>query len=129
MEFNIDASDFREFARDCDNAAAELLGKVEPTIMRGAGNVQRAMKKDIEARPHFKQISPFVTFDVDRFQAGTRAEIGPTTAGKTAADLYHIGVFGGARGGGGTIPDPESHLEAEAPAIERYVGDILEELF
>lgn len=125
----IDASDFGRLARDLDRAAAsDLIGKIEPTIMRGAGNVQRAMKADMEKSRHFGQVTAAMTFDVDRFTNHIRAEVGPLTAGKVVGDLAHIAYFGGSNGGGGTVPDPEYLLEAEALNLEKYVGAILDDL-
>lgn len=124
----INASDFNNLARDLDRAAAsDLIGKIEPTVMRGAGNVQRAMKADMERSTHFGQVSAAITFDVDRFTNHVRAEVGPLSAGRTVGDLAHFAYFGGANGGGGTVPDPEKHLEDEAPNLEEYAGKILDD--
>lgn len=129
MDLRFDASDFDRLASDLDRAAgSDLIGEIEPTIMRGAGNVQRGMKADMEQSRHFGQVTRAITFDVDRYQQHIRAEIGPLSAGRQVGDLAHFAYFGGANGGGGTVPDPEYLLEQEAPNLEKYVGDILEGL-
>lgn len=129
MTFILDASDFDHLARDLDRAAAsDLIGEIEPTIMRGAGNIQRGMKADMEQSRHFGQVARVITFDVDRFKNHIRAEVGPLSAGRQVGDLALFPYFGGANGGGGTVRDPEYLLEQEGPALEKYVGDILERL-
>ena len=123
-----DASDFEALARDMDRAAAsDLIGKIEPVISKGALETKKRMQADIYKSPSFKGIDT-VDYDIDRFTNHIRAEIGPPTAGRVPGDLYHIAVHGGSRGGGGTVQDPEYLLEAEAPALERFIGDILEDL-
>ena len=64
---------------------------------------------------------------VDQVQSST-AEIGPATGGRVVGDLAHLAYFGGANGGGGTVRDPEVHLEAEAPNLEEYAGKVLDDL-
>lgn len=129
MDISFDASDFSTLARDLDRAAAtDLVGKIGPTIMRGAGNVQRAMKADMEESLHFKQVSAAITFDYEAFTAHARAEVGPLSAGRQVGDLAHFAYFGGANGGGGTVRDPEHHLNAEGPILGKSIGDVLEGL-
>ena len=48
--------------------------------------------------------------------------------GPRVGDLAHIAYFGGRRGGGGSVRDPEYWLESEAPTLEKYIGKILEDL-
>lgn len=129
MDLRFDASDFAALARDLDAVAAtDLLGEVTRSVKAEAGNVKTAMRADMEASRHFKQVAHVIDYDVDEFSSHVRAEIGPRTAGKTVGDLAHFAYFGGARGGGGTVPDPEMHLEPAAESIEEHVGRILDGL-
>lgn len=127
--FTFDASDFDALARDLSAAAAaDLLGQVESSVKAEAGNVKEAMRADMAASRHFGQVAHVIDYDIDRFTEHVRAEIGPRTAGKTVGDLAHFAYFGGARGGGGTVPDPEIHLDAAGDSLEEYVGKILDGL-
>lgn len=129
MDLRFDASDFAALARDLNQAAAaDLLGQVEASVKAEANNVKEAMRADMAASRHFGQVAHVIDYDVDRFTSHTRAEIGPRTAGKTVGDLAHLAYFGGSNGGGGTVPDPEIHLDAAADSIEGYVGKILDGL-
>ena len=134
MDLRFDASDFDALARDLTAAAAaDLLGQVESSVKAEAGNVKTAMRADMAASTHFGQVAHVIDYDVDRFTEHVRAEVGPRTAGKTVGDLAHIAYFGGSDGrgrakGGGTVPDPEIHLDAAADSLEGYVGKILDGL-
>ena len=134
MDLRFDASDFAALARDLDAAAAtDLLGQVESSVKAEAGNVKEAMRADMAASVHFKQVAAVIDYDVDRFTSHTRAEVGPRTAGRGVGDLAHIAYFGGSDGkgrakGGGTVPDPEIHLDAAGDSLEEHVGKILDGL-
>ena len=134
MDLRFDASDFTALARDLDAAAAtDLLGEVARSVKAEAGNVKTAMRADMEASRHFKQVAHVIDYDFDAFTSHVRAEIGPRTAGKGVGDLAHIAYFGGSDGmgrgkGGATVPDPEMHLEPAAESIEEHVGRILDGL-
>lgn len=129
MTVTFDASDFDALARDLDRAAAsDLIGKIEPTVMRGAAEIQRGMRADMSASAHFGQVAGVITFDVDRFTNHVRAEVGPLSAGRVVGDLAHFAYWGGSNGGGGTVRDPEYLLEQEAAPLERFIGDVLEDL-
>lgn len=129
MDLHFDASDFTALARDLDRAAAsDLVGKVEPVVARGALNVKNAMQADMGQSRSFGQVARAISYDVDRFTEHVRAEVGPVSAGRQVGDLAHFAYFGGANGGGGTVQDPEYLLDREAPALEKYVGAILDGL-
>lgn len=129
MVIRFDASDFDALARDLDRAAAtDLIGKIAPSVSKGALNVKNAMQGDMSKSRHFGQVASAISYDLDTFTNHLRAEIGPESAGRQVGDLAHFAYFGGANGGGGTVPDPEYLLEQEAPALEQFVGDILEGL-
>ena len=53
-------------------------------------------------------------------------EVGPRK-GKPGS-IANIAYFGGANGGGGTVPDPRGALEAEAPRFEKALTDLVGEI-
>lgn len=129
MSITFDASDFDALAADLDRAAAsDLIGKVEPVVNTGALRVKEGMRFDMLSSRSFNAVADDISYDVDRFTEHVRAEIGPLSAGFRVGDLAHFAYFGGSNGGGGTVRDPEYWLDSEAPALERYVGDVLEGL-
>lgn len=129
MDLRFDASDFDALARDLSAAAAtDLVGKVGDVVNTGALRVKEGMAFDLMESEHFHAVAVDVNYDIDRFTEHVRAEIGPQSAGLRVGDLAHIAYFGGRRGGGGSVRDPEYWLESEAPALEKYIGKILEDL-
>lgn len=124
----IDASDFTALARDLGGLArADLVDKVRPVVGKAANNVKKAMVADMAASEHFGQVAPSIGYDLVDSRQVSEALIGPATGGKVVGDLAHIAYFGGTRGGGGTVRDPEVHLEEEASRFETAVGDVLDE--
>lgn len=126
MDLRFDASQFDALARDLTAAAAsDLVGKVGDVVNTGALRVKEGMRFDMLGSTHFHAVADDINYDIDRFTEHVRAEIGPQSAGYRVGDLAHIAYFGGSRGGGGTVRDPEYWLESEGKVIERYVGEIL----
>ena len=55
-------------------------------------------------------------------------EVGPAKKSGGSRGLgfgANIAYFGGARGGGGTVADPKTALDAEIPNFEAQLADIL----
>jgi hypothetical protein len=52
------------------------------------------------------------------------AEIGPHSGPGQPGAIANVGYFGTSRGGG-TVPDPQGALDAEAPRLESAIGDLL----
>ncbi len=125
---DIDVSDLYKTAADLQAGAKDLMPKIRPVISKGALNIKKKMAADFAGSRHFGQVARVVTYDMLGGSDFVEAQIGPETGGRVVGDLAHIAYFGGANGGGGTVPDPEVHLRAEEPVIERYVSEILEAL-
>ncbi len=125
---DIDVSDLYKTAADLRDGARDLMPKIRPVISKGALNIKNKMAGDFAGSRHFGQVARVVTYDMLGNRDYAEAQIGPETGGRVVGDLAHIAYFGGANGGGGTVPDPEVHLRAEEPVIERYVSEILEAL-
>lgn len=129
MTFDVDASQVLALAADLKAAADDLVGAIKPAIAKGALNVKNAMRDDMAASAHFRQVARTITYDARAGQTWAEAEVGPVTAGQTVGDLAHIAYFGGARGGGGTVRDPQDAADDEAPrleaAITAIIGDLL----
>jgi hypothetical protein len=127
----IDASDFVRAAVDMGRGLEDLLPEVRKSVARGALNAKRGMQEDFQRSRHFKQVAHTITYDTRSGKDWAEAQVGPETGGPgvgTPGDLAHIAWFGGVRGGGGTVRDPEVHLEQEADNFERGIGEILDRL-
>lgn len=123
----VDASELRQLGVDLGDIPATLAVEARQVIQKAALVLKTGMRNDLaKDSRYFNQIAGRVTYDTTLTASGISAEIGPETKGAVVGDLYHIAVFGGANGGGGTIPDPQYLLDAEAKVVERYLGEIVE---
>ena len=123
--FTVDASDFDALARDLSAAADKAnVQKVRPSVEKAGVNIKKAWDGVATTR-HFK-IGGLISYDVEESGDSIELEVGIDKVG--AGNLGVIAHFGGAHGGGGTLPDPQTFLDAEEPALIKYVGDVVEDL-
>lgn len=122
---SVDDREFRTFARDLRSAPSRVQGQVFPIIFKGAMAIKKQMQAEMGGSGHFKGTTPAIDFDITNEATSVTAEIGPKVGSGEVGGLGSIAYFGGANGGGGTVPDPELALKAEAEKIEKVLGDIL----
>lgn len=135
---SFDASELARFAAELGKSGDGLRKDVNGVVFKGATNVKGAFNKSFKGSPHFKGTGGSVDFDIEITADGIEAEIGPNRdrfpgvpgKGKTspAAGLAGVAIFGGARGGGGSVADPQDHLDAEEAGFVRALGDVLDGL-
>lgn len=118
----VDVSEVRQLVADMREIPAELARHVRPAVAKGALNIKNQLRDEWKKSTHFTGAP--INYDIE--DDGYSAEIGPEHKG--AGNLANIAYFGGSNGGGGTVPDPEGALNAEAPKFEKALGDILEDL-
>lgn len=102
---------------------ARLVAEVHGVVTKGAVNIKNSMRDDVESSRHFRRIAPTISFD----QVGLSATIGPEK--RRAGNLANIAYFGGARGGGGTVRDPQRAADEEAPRFEKALLKIIDGIF
>lgn len=118
---SFDTSELRALSADLAAAPEESRKKVPAILGRGATNVRNQMRAETEQSKYFK-LAP--TIDYKKVvEEGTSfwTEIGPNRRFRYAR-LAHIAYFGGAHGGGGTLPDPQGALDAETPSLMEYLA-------
>ena len=98
---------------------------MRPVLTKGAVNVKNQLQAEARGSRHFR-FAGLINFEQHVTANTAEAEIGPRKVG--AGNLANIAYFGGSNGGGGTLPDPELALQAEAPAFEDQLGKALEGL-
>jgi hypothetical protein len=77
--------------------------------------------------PSFRGLARSITYDTHTDPTGVEVQVGPDKAKGGA--LANIAYFGApSTGGGATVPDPYLAALAEAPALEKYLGDLLEDV-
>lgn len=126
----VDASEVREFAKELEVAAQNAPRRVRGVVKKGANNIKRSWSASAATSRHFGQIAPTISYDIrgggDLGSLTIEAEIGPDKR-RRSARLANIYIFGTSRGGG-TGQDPQSFLDAEIPAFEKYLADIAEDI-
>lgn len=123
--FTIDTTDLNRLAVDLGNAPVRATGQVEQILRRGATNLKGQVRRRFEESLSFGVVGRHVDYDRIGFAGSFGYEIGPTVGG--AGSLAGIAVDGGANGGGGTV-QIDDLLPAEAEAVERFIGQALENL-
>lgn len=137
MVIEIDASAFDTYAGDLQAAAHKVAEGLPGVVGKGALNVKNDWNKAFWGSTHFRGIGGTVTYDTRTTRQFVEAEIGPDKQrypglpgpprADRAAALANIAHFGGANGGGGTIADPQTFLDDEAPRFVKALGDLIGE--
>jgi hypothetical protein len=124
---SFDAHEVRAFAADLTRAPQRVVDKIPGVIKRGATQAKAQMVQEMAGSFWFKGAARSISYDI--LDGGFAAEIGPVSEpGGQVGDLASLAYFGGAHGGGGTVPDPQGALDAEAPRMERAIADLIGEL-
>lgn len=130
MGVTVDTSDLRSLAAVLDQAPATVERGLRGAVVKGAVAIKNQLRREMQASEYFKGAARSIDFDV---REGTffgvklvEAEIGPRTGSGEPGALANIAYFGGARGGGGTVPDPQKALDAEAPRFEAAIAGLLD---
>jgi hypothetical protein len=126
--FTFDTSDLRDLAADLRQAPAKVQRGVGAVIFKGALNIKTQLVDEMSASRHFKGAASSIDFDMSHRGAfsAIEAEIGPRSGPGEPGALANIAYFGTSRGGG-TVPDPQRALDAEAPRVEKALADLLED--
>ena len=122
----VDTSELRALAADLGRAPDKVQQGIRPVIAKGALNIKTEMQMDLASSTHFRGITFSVSYDTKVDSGGVEAEIGPDK-GRAGGALANIAYFGTSRGGG-TVPDPQVALTAEAPRFEKALSDLLGDL-
>ena len=118
-----DMSEVRELSADLRETPARVAREVPRVLEKGAVAIKEQMRSEIvqSAVGRKRGVESSITYDLH--DGGYLAEIGPRKGGP--GSIANIAYFGGSHGGGGSAPDPRGALEAEAPNVERELGDLV----
>lgn len=124
-----DATELDQFAADLDKAAIEVAVSIRQVIAKGAVNIKKQMRTEMEASEHFAAAAHRISYDITTPADDTVvAEVGPSHGDGDPGSLANIAYFGTPRGGG-TVPDPDGALQAEGVRtigwFEKLLGGIL----
>ena len=119
----IDTHEVKEFASELGRVPAKVITGVRPAVRKAGVNMKDQLREEMDASKHFKAAN---SISFDEGDGGMAVEVGPTKSG--AGNLANIAYFGGANGGGGTVPDPRNALDAEAPRFEKALTNLVGEI-
>lgn len=94
---------------------------------KGSQNVKTEWAADVSRSRHFGQIARTINYDERSAFGVYEAEVGPDRRFR-AARIVGIGTFGGANGGGGTLPVPDKYIRSEGPRIESEMSDLVDKV-
>lgn len=124
---SIDASEVRALAADMRAVDGRLTRWIRPALDRGAIQIRNQLRDEMRSSTHFKGAAGAISYDWIEGSGDLEVEIGPSSEDGSPGNLANIAYFGTSRGGG-TVPDPELALQAEAPKFEKALADLLEDL-
>ena len=132
---NLDTSQLKAFEAELRRSPRVVRDGVRPVIAKASLNIKNDWNDSFRQSRSFKGIAGSVSYDTKVTRDGIEAEVGPDKsrhpglAGppktRPAAPMANIAHFGGARGGGGTVPDPQKHLDDEEPRLIKAMGDVI----
>lgn len=128
MSFDVDFSEIRAFAADLGKVSTAVALGVSGVVAKAAVNTKTTMRADMSKSAHFGQVARSINYDQRNGLGFSEAEIGPETGGRVVGDLAHIAYFGGARGGGGSVRDPQDAANEEAPKFEKALLNLADGL-
>ena len=118
----VDVSELRKLATDLSSAPKLVKSEARGVVAKGALNIKNQMRDEVARSRHFR-FAHTISYDLKVTGDMIEAEIGPETGG--AGSLAGFAYFGGVNGGGGTVPDPQGALDAEAPNVEKYLDALV----
>lgn len=118
----VDVSELRKLATDLSSAPKLVKSEARGVVAKGALNIKNQMRDEVARSRHFR-FAHTISYDLKVSGDTIEAEIGPEPGG--AGSLAGFAYFGGINGGGGTVPDPQGALDAEAPNVEKYLDALV----
>lgn len=117
--------ELRAYATNLGRLPARLVPGVDAVLKRGAQNIKTGLQDNLAQSRHFRPAAASISYDRDGDFGTVGYVIGPDKQ-RFAGALANIAFFGTSRGGG-TV-DFEGPFRDELPAVEKYLGDLLEDL-
>ena len=126
MSVSLDMSELRSFAADLEKAPIVAVVKARTAVQESGKRIQKQMRADMASSVSFGAMARSISAEAT--DGGLGVEVGPAKKSGGSRGLgfgANIAYFGGARGGGGTVADPKTALDAEIPNFEAQLADIL----
>lgn len=127
MGVEVDLSELRAFVTDLGSIPGEVAVEVRGIVQKAALNIKTQLIVEMRASTSFKGAAGSISYDTTLGPDSITAEIGPDKD-RPGGALANIAYFGTSRGGG-TVADPVHALEAEVPAVEKFIGEAIAKAF
>lgn len=124
---DIDTSELRAVTKALSESADRVEREHRQIVSKGALNVKNQLRAEMGASTYFGAAASRITYTMSGNRSFSEAEIGPESGPGDPGSLAGLAYFGGSIGGG-TVPDPRGALEAEIPAFERAMLDLVGDL-
>lgn len=121
-----DASELKRYANDLMRLEPKVERQVDSILKKGATNVKNTLREDMSQSRSFKQIARTINYDIEKFDGGIEAQVGPNKHWR-AGRLANIAYFGGSRGGGGTV-DFDNGIRKELPNLNEHLGRVMRDV-
>lgn len=116
--------ELRALAADLQREPTRAQREVRAVINKGGLQLRKRMRAEMGQSGWFGHVARSIDYDEIGGSSNPGVEVGPNAATSRSAPLAGIAYFGGARGGGGTVPDPMQALEDEAHEAARWIEQI-----
>jgi hypothetical protein len=119
----VDMSEVNHLAADLMAASFATLPMAEKVLEVGAAKIKKGAQRNIQAADRAGRLPGYpssITYDVDTRGAKVSAEIGPDKE-RNQGPLGNVLEYGTSRNA--PIPHLQPALEAEAPTVERLLGE------
>lgn len=114
-----------DLSHDLGKEAASIADDVEKVVAKGLLNIKNQLKDEAKRSTHFKRIGErSITYEMESEDGAISGVVGPVKG--WAGSLANIAYFGGANGGGASLPDPRGALHDEEDGfianLDRLLG-------
>lgn len=122
MRVRADASEVHALVRDFEDAPAKFARGARGVVKKGALNIKNELQREAKASgiAEAKDLARWISYDVDQLSA----EVGPVMGNAGSFAFLYLGNSKN----GPVLPDPVNALNREAGNVEKYLGDVAEDI-
>lgn len=125
VSITVDASEARTLAADLRRVEPRLSRLVRPALNRSSLAIKNQLQTEMQRSRSFGVVARSISYDISGGAGEIASEIGPVKG--SPGSLANIAYFGGANGGGGTVPAPDGALAAEVDNFAQYLAEAAEQ--
>lgn len=124
-DFSVVVKGIDELVADLNRAQSRALPEAEAVVKKGADNIKKDWAQRWSGMAHAPALPKAITYDLYHLPGSIRAQVGPDKDKRQGA-LGNLIEFGSKK----NAPRPGGlpALDAEAPRIEKALGDLTEKL-